>query len=68
MKRIIATGSGSVTIGAYVAAWKRVKASPPGTEFKSSLCGRWAATREEILQQFSDGVNDRVNLRGKGLL
>ena len=60
----IKTASGTVTLGSYVAAWKAVKASPPGTEFKSSLCGWWPAKREEILAQFSAGVHDRINQHG----
>lgn len=60
-KRVIHTASGTVTIGQYVQAWRTVKAAPEGQEFKSSLNGWWPATREEILREFSEGVQDRIN-------
>lgn len=64
MLRVIRTASGVVTLGQYAAAWRTVKASPGGTEFKSSLCGRSPETRETILRQFAEGLHDRINIRG----
>jgi hypothetical protein len=61
--KVIKSCAGTVTLGAYVRGWKAVKAAAPGTMFKRSLCGWWPASREEILKQFSEGVNDRINKR-----
>ena|SRR6185503_221027 len=65
-KRVITTSSGTVTLGQYVKAWRAVKEAPAATEFKSSLCGWWPASREEILSQFMQGVHDRINRRIPG--
>lgn len=51
----------ALTIGQYVQIIRRVKASPPGTMFKESFGGWWPATREEILRQFWQMVQDRIN-------
>ena len=59
--RVIRTASGTVTLGAYVKAWREVKAAPAGTEFRSSLCGWAPETRETILSQFQDGLAGRIN-------
>lgn len=64
-RRVIQTASGAVSLGQYAKAWRMVKAAPAGTEFKSSLCGLASATREEILRQFTEGLHDRINLRGR---
>lgn len=61
--KIISTASGDVTLREYVRAWRAVKAAPSGTAFKSSLCGWWPASREEILRQFIAGLHDRINKR-----
>lgn len=59
--QVIRTASGVVSLGAYVKAWRAAKASAPGTEFKSSLCGFWPETRETILRQFAEGLHGRIN-------
>jgi len=62
MKRTIRLGhERTVTLGNYLKAWRAVRRAPTGTEFKESLCGWWPASRETILQQYSDGVHDRIN-------
>jgi hypothetical protein len=52
-------------LGAYINAWRMVKSAPEGALFNESLrLERWTGghcTREEILQQYSDGVHDRIN-------
>src|SRR4051794_18479032 len=59
---IIRTASGSVTLAQYCDAWRRVIASPAGAIFKSSLMWVFNPTsREEILREFREGVNDRIN-------
>lgn len=59
--RVIRTASGTVSIGQYVKAWRAVLRAPAGQGFSSSLNGWWPATREEILCEFSAGVQDRIN-------
>jgi hypothetical protein len=51
-----------VTLGQYCDAWRRVKTTRPGCLFKGSLCCAFhLISREEILREFSDGTNDRLN-------
>lgn len=50
-----------MTLGAYVRAWKRVLAAPAGAVFPSSLCFLSPTSREEILLEFSFGVDDRID-------
>jgi len=62
MKRIItlpAIGK-SVTIGNYVKGIKLAKANPD-TEFKHGLTCWWACTGREIMKQFREGVQQRIN-------
>lgn len=63
MQRVITlTAHGrQLTIGQYVEIVKRVKASAPGTRFDKSFCNWWSTTREEILREFFEGVQDRIN-------
>ena len=58
---VIVTASGTVSVRQYVQTWRSVKAADAGTRYKSSLCGWWPATREEILAQFWEGLDDRIN-------
>jgi hypothetical protein len=61
IRRVIRTASGTVTLGQYVAAWKRVVANPNAT-FKSSLtCVFGSFTAAELRREFLFGVNDRIN-------
>lgn len=62
MKRCIVLGDGRrVPLGAYVAAWKIVKAAPPGQRFNRSLEERYSASAAEILGQYRKGLHDRIN-------
>lgn len=49
-----------VPLGAYVAAIKRAKASPD-QEFKHGLSCWWPCTGKEIVEQFREGMNERIN-------
>lgn len=51
----------AVPIREYVKVWRAVSAAPPGTMYSSSLCGWWPATREEVLEQFREGLHARIN-------
>ncbi|MCL8382079.1 DNA polymerase III subunit beta [Xanthobacter aminoxidans] len=63
-RRVVRLGSGQVvTLGTYVAAWRRARAAPPDARFRGSPCG-WAGAEEkvaEILRQFRAGMDDRIN-------
>lgn len=52
----------SVPLGSYIAAIKTAKANP-ATEFKHGLTTWWPTTGAEIVRQFRDGMNDRINQR-----
>jgi len=49
-----------VSLRAYVAAVKMAKANPEKT-FKTGLCCWWPSTGAEIMDQFRDGMMDRIN-------
>lgn len=49
-----------VSLGAYVAAIKRAKASPD-LEFKHGLECWWPTTGREIVAEFRAGMTDRIN-------
>ena len=49
-----------VTLGAYVKAIRLAKANPD-VEFKDGLSCWWPCTGKEIMRQFLEGVNDRIN-------
>lgn len=49
-----------VTLGQYVQAVKTAKANPD-KEFKHGLTCWWPVTGREIVQQFMEGVQDRIN-------
>lgn len=63
-RRVVRLGSGQVvTLGTYVAAWRRARAAPPDASFRGSPCG-WAGIEEpagEILRQFRAGMDARIN-------
>jgi hypothetical protein len=50
----------SVPIGAYVAAIKVAKANPDW-QFKTGLTSWWPTSGREIMRQFREGMNDRIN-------
>lgn len=49
-----------VTLRAYIDAVKLAKANPDRT-FRYGLVCWWPCTGEEIVRQFVDGVNHRIN-------
>ena len=51
-------------IGDCCAAWRAAKRAPPGRTYACGLSSPGPTTREKILREYADGVNDRVNLRG----
>lgn len=54
--------SKSVPLGVYVAAVKLAKENPTRV-FKHGLTTWWPTTGAEIVQQFRDGMNERINRR-----
>ena len=50
----------SVTIGAYVAAVKKAKRFP-AHEFKHGLTTWWPVTGQQIVNQFREGMNQRIS-------
>ena len=50
----------SVTLAAYVRAIKLAKANPDA-EFKHGLTCWWSCSGREIMQQFRQGMHDRIN-------
>ena len=56
---LTATGR-TVTIGQYVKAVKLAKQNLKG-EFKHGLTTWWPVTGADIMRQFLDGVNERIN-------
>ena len=51
----------AVTVGALVKAIKRVKAAPPDAVFPQGLTTWWPTTGAEIMRQFRQGMNERIN-------
>jgi hypothetical protein len=51
-----------VTLRAYIAAVKLEKANPD-REFSTGLTTWWPTTGAEIMQQFYEGVQQRINAR-----
>ena len=49
-----------VSLGAYVQAVKAAKAHPEH-EFKHGLSCWWPCKGKEIVQQFREGMNERIN-------
>lgn len=49
-----------VALGAYIAAVKTAKARPD-QEFREGLTTWWPTTGRDILQQFFNGVQERIN-------
>lgn len=49
-----------VPLGIYVRAIKAAKANP-STEFKHGLTTWWPTSGAEIMRQFRQGMNDRIN-------
>ena len=50
----------TVTLGAYVRAVKLAKSNPM-VEFKHGLSTWWPTTGAEIVEQFREGMVDRIN-------
>ena len=53
-----------VKLNIYLQGWRMVKANKD-REFKESLRGWWPCTGAEICKQFTAGVHERINMRGK---
>jgi len=49
-----------VSVGAYVKAVKLAKANQAAT-FKHGITCWWPVTGAEIMRQFREGMNDRIN-------
>jgi hypothetical protein len=66
MKRVIYLSEGrTVSLGAYVKAWQFALASPPRTMFDKGF-NWYPETREQVLQEFRRGLQDRINRRVPG--
>lgn len=52
---------GDVPLGDYVQGWKDVLAEPSSTVYSCGLATFDAATRDEVLKEFRDGLADRIN-------
>ena len=52
-----------VSLGAYVRAWRLAKAHPERT-FSTSLRFDSPSTGAQVLQEFREGMHDRINTRG----
>ncbi len=50
----------TISLAAYVRAVRLAKASPTAM-FKTGLTTWWPTTGAEIMTQFRDGMNDRIN-------
>lgn len=50
----------SVPLSAYIKAIRLAKANPT-MEFKHGLTCWWSCTGAEVMQQFFDGMTDRIN-------
>jgi hypothetical protein len=60
-KRYVTLGDGfRVGLGQYVEAWQKIKALPPGTYLPRIPNGN-DGSAAEALQQFRDGMHDRIN-------
>ena len=57
-----------ISIAQYCKAWKTLKAIPEDKRdiitVNESLCTWWPVTVRECLKQYTDGVHDRINIRG----
>ena len=49
-----------VSLKNYIAGIKFAKANPD-TKFKHGLTCWWSCTGRDIMRQFLDGINDRIN-------
>lgn len=52
-----------VSLPAYCAAIRLAKANP-AREFKHGFTTWWPTTGREVMQQFRQGLHDRINIRG----
>lgn len=63
---VIVVRGRQVDVRDYAKMWRRVQEAPPGSTFKESLRGWWPVTREELLEQFREGMHDRISLHMPG--
>lgn len=66
MKAITITNDKRISITTYVNAWKIVRSNPLDTMYKDSLTTWWPVSGKDIIQQYRDGIHDRINQRAKG--
>jgi hypothetical protein len=50
-----------LTLGQYVQVIKRVKADKPRTWYPETLCSWAGGTREDVLREFGELVQDKIN-------
>lgn len=61
--RVVTLGHGKrVTLRAYMAAVRKAKANPDA-RFSEGLTCWWPCTGADIVQQFREGMHDRINAR-----
>ncbi len=59
-KRFITVQSKKIPLGIYIAGIKKAKANP-NVVFKHGLACWWSCTGKEIMEQFLDSIQDRIN-------
>jgi hypothetical protein len=66
MQRVVYLPEGrTVTLHAYVAAWKTVLAAPEDATFQNGF-NWYPEPRKDVLREFRRGLNDRINRRIAG--
>lgn len=58
--RYIIVGAYQIPLRSYIDGIKKAKANPDA-EFKHGLTMWWSCTGRDIMRQFVDSVNDRIN-------
>ncbi len=60
--RTVRLGSGRVvSLGTYVAAWKRALSAPAHATFRETPCSWAGGDRDQVLREFRAGLHDRIN-------
>ena len=71
MKNLYITiqGSKQISLKQYVSAWKTLKRVPlelrDKTTVKESLCTWYPVSVSECLEQYTQGIHDRINIKAK---
>ena len=50
-----------LTVGQYVSIIKKVKSLPLDTQYPQTFCSWAGGTGHDILREFLEGINDRIN-------